>query len=53
MLTDHSRDIVRGYRARHIPTEVRVLPCGHYTTGIAPFKYLDAYYLARFLHRAL
>ncbi|MEW5983274.1 MAG: abhydrolase domain-containing 18 [Acidobacteriota bacterium] len=48
-----SRDIVRQYRARDIPTEVRVLPCGHYTTGIAPFKYLDGYYLVHFLNRSL
>lgn len=46
-----SRDIVRQYRMRDIPTEVRVLPCGHYTTGMAPFKYLDGYYLVRFLDR--
>jgi hypothetical protein len=48
-----SRDVVREYRRHGIPTEVRVLPCGHYTTGKAPFKYLDGYYLASFLRRAL
>jgi len=30
-----------------------VLPCGHYSTGIAPFSYLDAYVLIRFLRRNL
>jgi pimeloyl-ACP methyl ester carboxylesterase len=48
-----SRDIAGQYRARNIPVQVRVLPCGHYTTGKAPFKYLDAYYLVRFLLRSL
>lgn len=48
-----SRDVVRAYRTRDIPTEVRVLPCGHYTTGVAPFKYIDGYYLASFLRRRL
>jgi hypothetical protein len=48
-----SRDVVREYRRHGIPTEVRVLPCGHYTTGKAPFKYLDGYYLASFLRRTL
>jgi hypothetical protein len=48
-----SRDIARQYRVRDVPTQVRVLPCGHYTTGKAPFKYLDAYYLVRFLLRSL
>ncbi|MEI6666606.1 MAG: alpha/beta hydrolase family protein [Acidobacteriota bacterium] len=44
-----SRDIVREYRTHNHPTQVRVLPCGHYTTGVTPFKYLDGFYLARFL----
>jgi hypothetical protein len=48
-----SRDVVHAYRKQGIPTEVRVLPCGHYTTGKAPFKYLDGYYLASFLRRSL
>lgn len=48
-----SRNIVRQYRLHGVPTQVRVLPCGHYTTGIAPFKYLDAFYLVRFLARSL
>jgi hypothetical protein len=33
--------------------EVAVLPCGHYSSGQTPFKFLDAYYLARFLRRNL
>ncbi len=48
-----SRDLVREYARRGIPHETRVLPCGHYTTGVAPFKYLDGYYLASFLKREL
>jgi len=48
-----SRDFVRECRLRHIPTTVRVLPCGHYTTGVAPFKFIDGYYLAGFLRRSL
>jgi hypothetical protein len=30
-----------------------VLPCGHYSTGSSPFKYLDAWYLGRFLSTKL
>ena len=48
-----SRDIAREYSARCRRATIRVLPCGHYTTGVAPFKYLDAYYLASFLHKEL
>ena len=46
---DLSRKLVDEFRRRGIPTDVAVLPCGHYSTGEAPFKYLDGYYLARFL----
>jgi hypothetical protein len=48
-----SRDIVQAYRDHGVPIDVRVLPCGHYTTGVAPFKYLDGFYLATFLRKAL
>jgi hypothetical protein len=27
-----------------------MLPCGHYTTGETPYKYLDAWYLSSFIH---
>jgi hypothetical protein len=46
---DLSRQLIEETRRRAIPIDVRVLPCGHYTTGAAPFKYLDAWYLSRFL----
>jgi hypothetical protein len=48
-----SRDVAREFKKHNPPTRIRVLPCGHYTTGVAPFKYLDGYYLARFLHKEL
>jgi len=50
---DLSRTLVREFARRRIPHEVTVLPCGHYSTGAAPFKYLDAYVLTRFLHAHL
>jgi dienelactone hydrolase len=46
---DLSRKLVDEFAARGIPTDVAVLPCGHYSTGEAPYKFLDAYYLTRFL----
>jgi hypothetical protein len=48
-----SKDIVDESRRCGVPTTVRVLPCGHYTTGKAPFKYIDGYYMASFLRRHL
>jgi dienelactone hydrolase len=50
---DLSVKLVNEFQRRTIPTDVAVLPCGHYSTGKAPFKFLDGYYLARFLRRNL
>ena len=50
---DLSEDLVRAFEEQGIPHEVAVLRCGHYTTGKAPFKYLDGWILTRFLKKAL
>jgi dienelactone hydrolase len=50
---DLSRTLVHEYARLGIEHEVAVLPCGHYSTGLAPFKFLDAYILIRFLRRSL
>jgi len=50
---DLSENLVAEFRRRRIPHELAVLPCGHYSTGVAPFKYWDGLVLARFLDRAL
>jgi hypothetical protein len=50
---DLSRRFMAEFDRRGVPYEAAVLPCGHYTTGKAPFKYLDGYYLTRFLVKAL
>ena len=50
---DLSEDLVREFRERGIPHELAVLPCGHYSSGKAPFKFLDGWVLVRFLKRAL
>ena len=50
---DLSESLVREFERRGIPHELAVLPCGHYSTGVAPFKYWDGWVLARFLDRNL
>ena len=50
---DLSRTLVDEFRRRELPHEVAVLPCGHYSTGSAPFKFLDGYVLTNFLLRNL
>jgi hypothetical protein len=50
---DLSQRLVEEFRARSLPHEVAVLRCGHYSTGVAPFKFIDAFTLMRFLRKAL
>jgi hypothetical protein len=50
---DLSLSLIDEFRSRGLPCEVSSLACGHYSTGVAPFKYLDGYLLTRFLRRAL
>jgi hypothetical protein len=50
---DLSRTLVQEFRAKRVPHDVAVLPCGHYSTGMTPFKYLDGFTLCRFLSRHL
>lgn len=50
---DLSRNLVSEFKRRGIPHELAILPCGHYSTGVIPFKYLDGFVLARFLDRNL
>lgn len=50
---DLSRRLVTAFRKAGIPHDLLVLPCGHYSTGVSPFKWLDGITLCRFLNRAL
>jgi len=50
---DLSEDLVREFGDLRVPHEVAVLPCGHYSTGRTPFKYLDGWILTRFLKKTL
>lgn len=47
-----SRLLIDEFRSRRIPHRVHVLPCGHYSTGITPFKWIDGLALCRFLNRS-
>jgi hypothetical protein len=48
-----SKRLVEEFRSRGVAHELAVLPCGHYSTGVAPFSWLDAYVLIRFLKKSL
>jgi len=39
-------------RARGVNFDAKILPCGHYTTGETPYKYIDGWYLGSFVYNA-
>jgi hypothetical protein len=52
-LPEFSRQTVESIRRRRIDHDVAVLPCGHYTMGETPFKFLDGYHICSFLRKWL
>src|SRR3979490_848228 len=51
-LPDLSRQVVDEFERHELNHKVVVLPCGHYTMGEAPYKYMDGWQLASFLRTA-
>jgi len=51
-LPEFSRDVVSEFRRFGLDHKVVVLPCGHYTTGETPYKYIDGWQIASFLRTA-
>jgi hypothetical protein len=37
---------------RGLDTTIKALPCGHYSLGETPYKYMDAWHISRFLAKA-
>ncbi len=51
-LPEFSQKIAEEFRLRKLEAEIRCLPCGHYTLGESPYKYVDGYLVTRFVGRA-
>ena len=49
---EYSLQVVEAFKRVGLNFEARVLPCGHYTTGETPYKFIDGWYLGSFVHRA-
>jgi hypothetical protein len=47
---DYSFDVHKNFDRLKIDYVSKILPCGHYTTGEFPFKYLDGWYLGSFIY---
>ena len=52
-LPELSEDTISHLRSHRIDHQVAVLPCGHYTMGETPFKFLDGYHICSFLKKWL
>ncbi len=44
-----STELIDSFRREGLEPSVSMLPCGHYSTGVTPFKYLDGFVLTKFL----
>ena len=51
-LREFSMDVLSNFQRLGVDFVSRVLPCGHYTTGETPYKYIDGWYLGSFIHGA-
>jgi Alpha/beta hydrolase domain containing 18 len=49
---DYSFDVHKNFDRLKIDYVSKILPCGHYTTGEFPFKYLDGWYLGYFVYKS-
>ena len=47
---DYSFDVHKNFDALKVDYVSKILPCGHYTTGEFPYKYLDGWYLGSFIY---
>lgn len=51
-LREYSLQVLEAFRHYGVDFESKVLPCGHYTTGETPYKFIDGWYLGSFVYRA-
>ncbi len=51
-LREYSLQVIDNFRRRGIDFVSKVLPCGHYTTGETPYKFMDGWYIGSFVYSA-
>jgi pimeloyl-ACP methyl ester carboxylesterase len=51
-LPEFSEQVVEEFRKHELDHKVVVLPCGHYTMGETPYKYMDGWQIVSFLRTA-
>ncbi len=51
-LPEFSVEVLAAFRQRGVDFVSKVLPCGHYTTGETPYKYMDGWWMGSFVYKA-
>jgi hypothetical protein len=51
-LREFSLEVLTAFRQRGVDFVSKVLPCGHYTTGETPYKYMDGWWMGSFVYKA-
>ena len=51
-LREFSLDVLTNFDRHKIDYVSKVLPCGHYTTGETPYKYIDGWYIGSFIYES-
>lgn len=51
-LEEYSLEVLRNFAELGVDFVSKVLPCGHYTTGETPYKFMDGWYLGAFVYSA-
>lgn len=52
-LPEYSQIVVQSFRENQLDHVVKILPCGHYSTGETPFKFMDGWHIGKFLKTSL
>jgi hypothetical protein len=51
-LREFSLDVLDNFNRFGVDFVSKVLPCGHYTTGETPYKFMDGWYIGSFIYQA-
>ena len=51
-LREYSLKVLRSFSELGVDFVSKVLPCGHYTTGETPYKFIDGWYIGSFVYSA-
>ena len=52
-LPEFSKEVVVGFETLGLDHQVAALPCGHYTMGESPFKFVDGYQICKYLKKEM